>query len=290
MIFDVARSTIQGNAKASVRGTSDEEIPRFPFYLIPCLWVTNEFEKIMNTIKKVTLFCASIVLCFGFCGCSSDDDENTNSSSNEKKLVKVISTIEGGEVTTIFDYDNQGRLLTVKESGGLSNENYSYVWSDNNESVKVLDNRGEDFELRIVDGLVRSGFWHSLKQTLIFTYDNSRLSSYDCGYGYSGDISWDNNSISQSNNSEFIYSGKTCKGYNPYIVDYVDGNPFYNLAIAQPKLFGLHVNQLPEKIKGNDEVSLSYKLDKEGYLVKVTATYHNAYEDDETEIYEYTWK
>ena len=150
--------------------------------------------------------------------------------------------------------------------------------------------RKKGYEVGIMDGLVRSGFWHSLKQTLIFTYDNSRLSSYDCGYGYSGDISWDNNSISQSNNSEFIYSGKTCKGYNPYIVDYVDSNPFYNLAIAQPKLFGLHVNQLPEKIKGNDEVSLSYKLDKEGYLVKVTATYHNAYEDDETEIYEYTWK
>ena len=31
MRFDVARSTIQGNAKASVRGTSDEENPRFPF-------------------------------------------------------------------------------------------------------------------------------------------------------------------------------------------------------------------------------------------------------------------
>ena len=31
--FDVARSTMQGNAKASVRGTSDEEIPRLPFYL-----------------------------------------------------------------------------------------------------------------------------------------------------------------------------------------------------------------------------------------------------------------
>lgn len=243
----------------------------------------------MNTIKKVTLFCASIVLSFGFCGCSSDDDENTNSSSNEKKLVKVVN--DGR--TTIFNYDNQGRLLTVKEDGSFG-ENYSYVWSDNNESVKVLDNSGEDFELRIVDGLVRSGFWHSLKQTLIFTYDNSRLSSYDCGYDYSGDISWDNDSISQANNSEFIYSGKTCKGYNPYIVDYVAGNPFYDLAIAQPRLFGLNVNQLLEKIKvnndNNDEISFSYELDKEGYLVKLTATYHNAYEDDESEIYEYTWK
>lgn len=249
----------------------------------------------MNTIKKVTLFCASIVLCFGFCGCSSDDDENTNSSSNEKKLVKIIKTYEGGEVTTIFNYDNQGRLLTVKKDGSFG-ENYSYVWSDNNESVKVLDNSGEDFELRIVDGLVRSGFWHSLNQTLIFTYDKSRLSSYDCGYdyGYYGDISWDNNSISQSNNSEFIYCGKTCKGYNPYIVDYVDGNPFYNLAIAQPRLFGLHVNQLLEKIKegNNDEISFSYELDKEGYLVKLTATYHSdeVCDDGDTETYEYTWE
>lgn len=37
MRFDVARSTIQGNAKASVRGTSDEENPRFPFILIATL-------------------------------------------------------------------------------------------------------------------------------------------------------------------------------------------------------------------------------------------------------------
>ena len=148
----------------------------------------------------------------------------------------------------------------------------------------------------VVDGLVRSGFWHSLNQTLTFTYDNSRLSSYDCGYDYVGDISWDNNYISQATNEEFIYSGKTCKGYNPYIVDEVSGNPFYYLAIAQPRLFGLHVNQLPEKIKmdNNAEVSFSYELDKEGYLAKVTATYHGdysrGYNDGESEIYEYTWK
>ena len=41
MGFDVARSTIQVNAKASISGTSDGEIPRLPFYLnfIACyLW------------------------------------------------------------------------------------------------------------------------------------------------------------------------------------------------------------------------------------------------------------
>ena len=35
--FDVARSTIQGNAKVSVRGTGDEENPRFSFILIATL-------------------------------------------------------------------------------------------------------------------------------------------------------------------------------------------------------------------------------------------------------------
>lgn len=32
--FDVARSTIQGNAKASISGTSDKEIPRLLFNLV----------------------------------------------------------------------------------------------------------------------------------------------------------------------------------------------------------------------------------------------------------------
>jgi hypothetical protein len=58
--FDVARSTIQGNAKASVRGTSDEEIPRFPFILIANLgmkgWLGKEFlwiiEKQKNCVKS----------------------------------------------------------------------------------------------------------------------------------------------------------------------------------------------------------------------------------------------
>lgn len=249
----------------------------------------------MNTIKKVTMFCASIVLSFCFCGCSSDDDENTNSSSNEKKLVKIVN--EG--TTTIFNYDNQGRLRTVKRSGdGLINENYSYVWSDNNESVKVLDNSGEDFELRIVDGLVISGYSYSSNQTLIFTYDNSRLSSYDFGSDYKGSITWGKNGISEATilEGEIIYSGKSCKGYNPYMVYQVSTSPIEDLAVAQPRLFGLHVNQLPEKIKGdeNDEVSFSYEFDKEGYLVKLTATYHGNYNKDyndgESEIYEYTWK
>mgnify|MGYP004596176949 FL=1 len=60
MRFDVARSTIQGNAKASVRGTSDEEIPRFPFILIANLgmkgWLGKEFlwiiEKQKNCVKS----------------------------------------------------------------------------------------------------------------------------------------------------------------------------------------------------------------------------------------------
>ena len=58
--FDVARSTIQGNAKASVRGTSNEEIPRFPFILIANLgmkgWLGKEFlwiiEKQKNCVKS----------------------------------------------------------------------------------------------------------------------------------------------------------------------------------------------------------------------------------------------
>lgn len=39
--FDVARSTMQGNAKASERGTSNEEIPRFYFIFASILKKTS---------------------------------------------------------------------------------------------------------------------------------------------------------------------------------------------------------------------------------------------------------
>ena len=43
--FDVARSTILGNAKASISGTSNEEIPRFPFYFNRYPWVMRWLGK-----------------------------------------------------------------------------------------------------------------------------------------------------------------------------------------------------------------------------------------------------
>ena len=60
--FDVARSTILGNAKASISGTSNEEIPRFPFNLCLFLWdfrseqERNKYEYI-RTSKETFARC-----------------------------------------------------------------------------------------------------------------------------------------------------------------------------------------------------------------------------------------
>ncbi len=296
--FDVARSTILGNAKASISGTSNEEIPRFPFNLSTCLWVTNEFIRIMNTYKKVTLFFVSFVLCFVFCSCSNDGDENNmNSTSNEKKLVKITYVYGSWESTTSFNYDKQGRLLVVENKDSYSRYIYSYIWSDD----KVVQKDGNNVvELRIVDGLARSGSFecgNDKKDVSLLYNSNSRLLSYDFGYDYNGSITWGKNGISQASNleGEIIYSGKTCKGYNPYIVYHVSSSPFEDFAVAQPSLFGLNDNHLPDRIKGdNDEFSFSYKFDNEGYLVELAATYHGNsnkdYEDGMTEYYKYTWE
>ena len=133
-----------------------------------------------------------------------------------------------------------------------------------------------------------------------FIYDNkSRLLSYDCGYDYSADISWENNCISEVTSfGKIVYSGNTCKGYNPYIVYNASSTPFYELAIAQPRLFGLHTNQLPKEIKGqaanggDHNIDISYELDKDGYLIKLTATHHSSdfWDDGKIETYEYTWQ
>ncbi len=298
MGFDVARSTILGNAKASISGTGNEEIPRFPFNLSTCLWVTNEFIRIMNTYKKVTLFFVSFVLCFVFCSCSNDGDENNmNSTSNEKKLVKITYVYGSLESTTSFNYDKQGRLLVVENKDSYSRYIYSYIWSDD----KVVQKDGNEVvELRIVDGLARSGSFecgNDKKDVSLLYNSNSRLLSYDFGYDYNGSITWGKNGISQASNleGEIIYSGKTCKGYNPYIVYHVSSSPFDDFAVAQPSLFGLNDNHLPDRIKGdNDEFSFSYKFDNEGYLVELAATYHGNsnkdYEDGMTEYYKYTWE
>ena len=54
MGFDVARSTIQGNAKASISGTSDGEIPRLPFNL-KCACFYGDFRSGQERIDMDTL-------------------------------------------------------------------------------------------------------------------------------------------------------------------------------------------------------------------------------------------
>lgn len=252
----------------------------------------------MNTYKKVTLFFVSFVLCFVFCSCSNDGDENNmNSTSNEKKLVKITHVYGAWESTTSFNYDKQGRLLAVEKKDSYSRNIYSYIWSDD----KVVQKDGNDVvELRIVDGLARSGSFvvgNDKKDVSLLYNSNSRLLSYDFGYDYNGSITWGKNGISQASNleGEIIYSGKTCKGYNPYIVYHVSSSPFEDFAVAQPSLFGLNDNHLPDRIKGdNDEFSFSYKFDNEGYLVELAVTYHGNsnkdYEDGMTVYYKYTWE
>ena len=270
-------------------------------------------NKFSLTILKVTtfsrirqtLFCASIVLCFGFCGCSNDDDEN--STSKEKKLVKITQTTnKSRNETTSFDYDEQGYLLTIigeyTYNSYHGSYKYSYKWSDNYTSVKEYSKGKACYEYSFVDGLARSGNWLDQYEIIAmgFIYDNkSRLSSYDCGYDYSADISWENNCISEVTSfGKIVYSGNTCKGYNPYIVYNASSTPFYELAIAQPRLFGLHTNQLPKEIKGqaanggDHNIDISYELDKDGYLIKLTATHHSSdfWDDGKIETYEYTWQ
>lgn len=100
--------------------------------------------------------------------------------------------------TTSFDYDEQGYLLTI--IGEYTNGSYhgsykySYKWSDNYTSVKEYSKGKACYEYSFVDGLARSGNWLDQYEIIAmgFIYDNkSRLSSYDCGCGYSADISWE---------------------------------------------------------------------------------------------------
>ena len=62
---------------------------------------------------------------------------------------------------------------------------------------------------------------------------------------------------------------------------------FDALFIAHPEIAGMRTNQLPDTYTSDDdEISLSYEYDKEGYISKIKL--ENA--DGDTDTYTLTWK
>ena len=262
----------------------------------------------MKTFRLVSAALLAVLMCANFVSCSKDDDgANTDVGGgeeggneevivSEKKLVKMVSNDE----TYTFSYDNEGRLSSAIETEDdgdyVYKYSYKFVWGDDAVVVKYEyrvgntnpSTRTETYTLK--NGLVQD--WMSDNHSGIYSYNSSnRLikAEFTDHYGYTVNAVWDKDklvSVDTSETDAILTYGETCKkGYFPLISNIIELEEV--LFMAHPEIVGIRTNQLPNTYSPYDEeISLTYEYDKEGYISKIKMKN----EDGDSDTYTLTWK
>lgn len=257
----------------------------------------------MKTFRLIGAALLAVLMCANFASCSKDDDANTDTGGEdvvvgEKKLVKMVSN----EETYTFSYDNEGRLssATYNDSDG-DIENSKFIWGDDAVVVKYEygyedgDNHTETYTLK--NGLVQSwsaADYHNGYHTEGTYYYNSsnRLikAAFTHHLGYTVNAVWDKDKLVSVDTNDIYEAiltyGETCKkGYFPLISDVIGLGDV--LFMAHPEMAGMRTNQLPNTYSPYDEeISMTYEYDKEGYISKIKLKDN----DGNTDTYTLTWK
>lgn len=262
----------------------------------------------MRTFRLIGM--AILAVCVTFASCSSDDDEELTKNdngiiTNQKRLkqIKINTTLLD------FTYDSKGRLTCATRTWKDGDQDITnYVWGSN--IIMAEDDYNTDTYI-LDKNLVRSVTFGS-DYNYTFTYNSSNQLIADQVIGeyetYKRTYTWDNGKISKitttsgdySNESvgEFIYSGKTCKGYFPLYVSYVLYEDDNYIFCAHPELIGMHCSQLPDKVYYKNSESTyeySYTFDKDGYVESCTEVYTDKSPSSNTTetyttIYTFTWE
>lgn len=275
----------------------------------------------MKTFRLIGAALLAILMCANFASCSKDDDADTGGDDvvvGEKKLVEMVSNYDSYRSTTYtFSYDNEGRVSSAiviyedrENSEYLYKEEYRYefIWSD--DAVVVKEEGEEDCTSTYVirNGLVQS---YSLNYNRAnycngtFSYNSSNRflkTEYEVE-GYRNymtiNASWDKDKLVSLQTRYgtgrpyyklLTYGETTCKkGYFPLIsviFDLWGGDDV--LFMAHPEIAGMHTNQLPNTYSyaDDEEFSLTYEYDKEGYISKIKMKN----KDGNTKTHTLTWK
>lgn len=242
-------------------------------------------------------------------------DTNTYRYDNQGRLIESIT--EYWDYDDDYDYESRSSLsrkhLSIRStslgrrraisrgnSSGIQKYTFTtqYEWSDS--TIKVTEQDGDGISsstFTLNNGLVQSCSYSD------YYYDGGRLARIvdnrdDNNTGY---YTWDGDKLTSIRDSygteTFTYSGTCQKGYNPLIGLYVG---VYNddLLIANPEVCGVQTKQLFTAHSyldvgyGEHDVteqkSFSYKLDKDGYISKVTMRYSG--DEGYSFVYTLTWE
>lgn len=224
----------------------------------------------MKQFRLLGMTLVALIMSVGLVACSSsdNDDNNGDGGNSPKKLTKVISSYGGGHETAIFfSYDTNGKLKSYNDGENT----YTFNWSD--DIVTFTNTDGKTETCYIADNLIRNS---TVYNTNYYYNDNNKLTNIKTKY-YTDSVKWDGDKITEQYYI-FSYSGKTCKGFNPVILELK--NLFYGnyWLSACPELIGAKSNQLPDgfKYKNNDnkEAKISYTFDSEGYVTEFTIQFY----------------
>ena len=261
----------------------------------------------MKTFRLVSAALLAVLMCANFASCSKDDDGvNTDGGGNdeggnqevivsEKKLVKMVSN----EETYTFSYDDEGRLSSAIETDDDGDKySYKFVWGDDAVVVKYEyedgDTNTETYTLK--NGLVQS--WsadyhngHHTEGTYSYNSSNRLIKAeFTHHLGYTVYAVWDKDKLVSVNTNDgykaILTYGETCKkGYFPLISDVIGLGDV--LFMAHPEIAGMRTNQLPNTYSPyEEEISMTYEYDKEGYISKIKMKN----EDGDSDTYTLTWK
>ena len=276
----------------------------------------------MKTFRLISAALLAVLMCANFASCSKDDDgANTDGGGNdeggnqevtvsEKKLVKMVGTLSYDSDTYnytynyTFSYDNEGRLssaIDTDDDGGK--DSYKFIWGDDAVVVKCEHTGGygsdytETYTYTLKDGLVQS-YVDDDNDTGTYSYNssNSLIKAEFTSKGYTINAVWNKDKLVSVRHSYanygsgtpsiLTYGETTCKkGYFPLISDIIGWEDM--LFIAHPEIAGMRTNQLPNTYSPDDEeISMTYEYDKEGYISKIKLKDN----DGNTDTYTLTWK
>ena len=276
----------------------------------------------MKTFRLIGAALLAVLMCANFASCSKDDDAATTDGGgndeggnqqvtvNEKKLVKMVGTLSYDSdtytytYTYTFSYDNEGRLSSAIDTDDDGDkDSYKFIWGDDAVVVKCEHTGGygpdytKTYTYTLKDGLVQS-YVDDDNDTGTYSYNssNSLIKAEFTSKGYTINAVWNKDKLVSVRHSYANYGsgtpsiltyGESCKkGYFPLISDIIGWEDV--LFMAHPEIAGMRTNQLPNTYSyaDDEEFSLTYEYDKEGYISKIKMKD----EDGDSETYTLTWK
>lgn len=147
-----------------------------------------------------------------FTSCSSDDDDEVTQGGGAPTADgKKLQFVKEGSSTSIFEYDNEGRVLKVTRSGST----ILFTYSESQVTVTATHNGSTSAEVttymltngRITKSIEKSSSTSESDFITDFTYDgNGCLTTVD--YSYSTNWSNGNNTNSSNSNTKTSYTWK----------------------------------------------------------------------------------